>query len=298
MDKFVRNCPSCKSEIFYTSKNNRYSAEKKESKCKKCSTKETANRKDVKEKISKRMSGENNPGFGGKIWKGRKHSAESIEKIKKSKEKKNPYFQSMEFKEKMSEITAGEKNPMYGKSVYSIWTEKYGKEIADEKWNSFKEKISKKTSGEGNPMYGKVTPQGSGNGWSGWYKGWYFRSILELSYMVNIIERFNLKWETAEKSIFKIPYIDNRGMNRNYNADFIIEEKYMIEIKPNSLKYSKEVTKKREFAEKWCEKNNLKYKITNCKKLEDKKLYEMISSGEVIITEIYKNKFNIKYKNL
>ena len=34
-------------------------------------------------------------------------------------------------------------------------------------------------------MYGRFSPRGSGNGWSGWYKEWYFRSLLELSYMIN-----------------------------------------------------------------------------------------------------------------
>jgi hypothetical protein len=36
-------------------------------------------------------------------------------------------------------------------------------------------------------MYGKPSPQGSGNGWSGWYKGKYFRSIMELSFIVEYL---------------------------------------------------------------------------------------------------------------
>jgi len=47
-------------------------------------------------------------------------------------------------------------------------------------------------------MYGKPAPIGSGNGWSGWYKGWYFRSLLELSFMINVIERFKMSWQNAE----------------------------------------------------------------------------------------------------
>ena len=52
--------------------------------------------------------------------------------------------------------------------------------------------------GEKNAQYGKPAYGGSGNGWSGWYKEWYFRSIMELSFMINYIEKNNLKWKTAE----------------------------------------------------------------------------------------------------
>ena len=47
--------------------------------------------------------------------------------------------------------------------------------------------MSASMSGEQNPMFGKQTPTGAGNGWSGWYKDWYFRSLGELSYVVNVL---------------------------------------------------------------------------------------------------------------
>ena len=47
----------------------------------------------------------------------------------------------------------------------------------------------------------------------------------------------------------------------------------------------------------WCEKNNLKYKITNCRKLSDEELYNLISSGTVSLSKRYKDKFDQKYKN-
>lgn len=37
----------------------------------------------------------------------------------------------------------GEKNPMYNRSIYSVWKEKFGKEIADEKYAEWKSNISK-----------------------------------------------------------------------------------------------------------------------------------------------------------
>ena len=47
--------------------------------------------------------------------------------------------------------------------------------------------------GPDNPQYGKPANYDSGAGWSGWYKNWYFRSIYELSFMINYIEKNNLK---------------------------------------------------------------------------------------------------------
>lgn len=51
---------------------------------------------------------------------------------------------------------SGENNPMYGKSLYGVWVEKYGEEIAKLKKNEYANKHSKLNSGENNPMYGKT----------------------------------------------------------------------------------------------------------------------------------------------
>ena len=44
-----------------------------------------------------------------------------------------------------------------------------------EKSIKIRNKISLASSGENNHMFGKPSPQGSGNGWSGWYKSWFFK---------------------------------------------------------------------------------------------------------------------------
>lgn len=93
---------------------------------------------------------------------------------------------------------------MFGKTFYDIWVEKYGLEIANQKLIEFKNNRSKSSTGEKNPMFGKTSPTGSGNGWSGWYKDWYFRSINELSFMINVIERFKFTWVSGEKLKYKI----------------------------------------------------------------------------------------------
>lgn len=161
--------------------------------------------------------------------------------------------------------------PTKGKTLEEL----YGYEKAIQ----IKKNMSKATSGKNNPMYGKPSPQGSGNGWSGWYNEWFFRSLLELSYMINVIEKNNLEWKSGELKEYSIPYIlENK--ERTYHCDFIIENT-LKEIKPTSLLNSKIVLIKKEAAEKWCLNNGYSYKIesssdfSSLSKEEIKRLYDL-----------------------
>ena len=140
-------------------------------------------------------------------------------------------------------------------------------------------------------MYGRPSPKGSGNGWSGWYKGWYFRSLKELSYMVKVIERFNLDWKTAESKEFTIKYTDHNHVDRTYTADFIINNKYMVEIKPKKLWNSKLVKLKESSAVKFCGLNGLKYKLIDITKLSHKEILILWEEGLIKFIDRYENKF-------
>jgi hypothetical protein len=108
-----------------------------------------------------------------------------------------------------------------------------------EKALEMKAKMSIKTSGKNNPMYGKPSPKKTGNGLSGHYKGIYFRSIYELSYLYYLIIN-NINYELAEKKKFKIHYIMD-GKNRTYYPDFYLPDTdTLIEIKPKALLNTKE----------------------------------------------------------
>lgn len=106
-----------------------------------------------------------------------------------------------------------------------------------------------------------ASPFGTGTGWGGWYKGWFFRSIRELSFMIKIIERFNFKWESAESKKMQIKYIDYDDIEKNYYADFLLNDKFLIECKPKKLWTNKKVLLKKDAALSFCKKHNLKYKI-------------------------------------
>ena len=258
--KFTRKCPICQKEMSYTINSNCKQAEKKKTNCLSCGQKVYQNSDSgilQRQKISKnyketgKYAGENNPAYGVSKY--------------------------------------GKDNPMYGRSVYQSWIEKYGKEIADQKMDEYKKKQSINTSGKNNPMYGKPTPQGSGNGWSGWYKGWYFRSLHELSYMIGTIEKNNLKWESADTKNLRILYIDN-GKEKTYCADFLIEDKYLIEIKPKRLHRSQSVLAKAAAAEAFCKERGLQDELKDPEKLPMETIVELYNSDTIKLLPRYEAK--------
>tara|TARA_R110001592_G_scaffold345630_1_gene637637 strand:- start:1283 stop:2098 length:816 start_codon:yes stop_codon:yes gene_type:complete len=266
---YIRNCPSCSKELSYSKEVNKNKAESKGSICMSCSKKG-------------KNKGKDNPFYG------KSHSKESKDKIKANRKVQDmSYMQTDHYKD----THRGSNNAMYNKSVHSVWIEKYGKVEADKKLKEFKSKLSIHNSGSNNPMFGKPSPNGSGNGWCGWYKEWHFRSLLELSFMVNVVERFGFEWQCGERYC-KIPYIID-GKDRNYFPDLLLNGKYLIEIKPKNLMNSRINLIKQEFAIKYCEEHELKYKVMEPKRLTDIELKSLYENGNII----FSNKYELKYKN-
>lgn len=244
--KYVRNCPTCNKEILYTTKGGLTMANKRMSDCRKCASYKTGftDRYSTKGKNTG-----NDNGFYGK-----KHTEEAKKKIG---EQDRLHAQTTEFKQKMSSLNSGKKNPMHGRTVKDIWIEKYGPEEANTREAERKKKISKANSGKNNSMYGKPSPKGSGVGWKGWYKGYFFRSLRELCYII-YLEENNISWISGES--VSIEYKFN-GNDRTYKPDFIINNEIIVEIKPEKLHNTPNVLAKKYAAEKYCRKNHLKYQM-------------------------------------
>lgn len=160
-----------------------------------------------------------NNGFYGK-----KHTTETKSKIGKYARTEK---QKQQAREQLSLVS--NRRPFY-----DIWVEKYGKEEADKKLIEYKLKQSQLNSGENNSMYGKPAPMGSGNGWSGWYEGVFFRSILELSYLYFLLEK-GIKFESGEKKLHSVEY-EYVGKKRSYFPDYyLLETDEYVEVKPKKL---------------------------------------------------------------
>jgi len=272
MVQYKRNCPQCNKVLEYASKYGCSYALSKNSLCCSCTVKNL------------NWVGEKNPFYG------KKHSKATKEKISKNRDVS--FTQTDSYKKKMSALSSGSNNAMYGKTVYEVWVKKYGEIRANELMESFKEKQRKNSSGSNNPMYGKPTPQGAGNGWSGWYKNIFFRSLRELSYMIYLDES-DSNWESAER--IKIKYVNWDGKERTYSPDFLVNKKYLIEIKPIKLHKSKIVKLKKEAACKYCEENNLIYQLKDHALLSDREIALLRKSGVIKFTERYENLFVEKY---
>ena len=199
-EKVQSLCPTC-GAIRFTSKKN-----KPRPTCRKCMYK------------LRDQSGEKNPFYG------KQHSESAKSKIGK-------YVKTEAHKEQARQSLKVQGNT---KAPYEIWLKKYGQNGADKRMAEYKATMSQKTAGKNNPMYGKPSPVGSGNGWSGWYKEHYFRSILELSVLKKLLDD-QVAFENGELDKHAIQY-KFEGVERTYFCDFCLTDSAkFLEVKPKKL---------------------------------------------------------------
>ncbi len=260
-----RSCPTCNTEIYYSTVYTLQSAIKNNSNCSVCCL--TKHNIELGKLLHE----------GKRIapWKGYKHSNQTKNKLREKS--KDPKI-----------------NKMIGSSLPNLMIQKYGN-LAEIKISDWKSNIANALSGKNNPMYGKPSPIGSGNGWQGWYKQWRFRSLLELSFVVNIMERFNFKWKSAESIDYRISYIDYDGKDRTYVADFIVEDTWLVEVKPIAFHNSTLVKIKKDAADNFCKSNGLIYKIIDPGTISTEKIIKLYKTGLIKFDIKYTNMFNTKY---
>lgn len=140
------------------------------------------------------------------------------------------------------------------------WEDRFGEERAKIK----KEKCRRDCKfvpkfGKDNPQFGKPAHKLSGSGCKGYYNGIFFRSLLEASYIINVLYKNNIKFESGELKKYAIPYKFN-GRERNYFCDFITDNIF-IEIKPKALHFNLQNLAKWNAAKIWCEERGLKHMV-------------------------------------
>lgn len=280
--KYVRNCPSCSKDIWYTYEATYIHGKKHKINCKSCSSRISQNKPEQKQLLSSKLKGKKGTNVYD-VWV-RSYGEEIAREMWDKR--------YAEHSDKMK----GENNPMFGKNVYDVWTETYGKEKADNLQNQMIEKCRIASLGENNPMYGKPAPQGSGNGWKGWYKDIYFASLGELFYLKYLLDN-NIKFENGEKKKYKVEY---EFMNKklNYFLDFYLPESdEYIEIKPKKL-----VNSPKNIAKFTAAKNKLgdKFVVLNesdIQQIDLETMYKLYLEKEIIFMKKYEEKFLDYYQD-
>jgi hypothetical protein len=120
----------------------------------------------------------------------------------------------------------GNSNGRYGKKLVDLWNAKYDIEAVAEKVSALKNQLTIHGfhAGELNPMYGKAPPQNAGRSYKGWYKDIFFRSTLELSFLIKFEELWHRLPTSADSSKFRVKYVDSLGKCRTYIPDFVDED--------------------------------------------------------------------------
>ncbi len=273
-DRWVRNCPECNCEIEYKSGVYMRDSERRGKKCKSCGIKEYCKIRDY--------NGENNPFYG------KKHTEKTREKfVEIAKNRPDDYISEQGRKNQAESSKKRKYEPFF-----DIWLRKYGLEGANKRYIEYKEACSTSHSGEKNYWYGKKRPLGVGNGWKGWYNGQHFRSLLELSYIITVLEAENMDWKSAEDEGLVIKYKFD-GKNKTYRPDFIVDDEIIIECKPKSLQTTRLVLAKKEAAEKYCEENGMTYIMVDIPILPWEKIIELYDNHEVSFTHKYEEKLKV-----
>lgn len=232
----TRICESCKKTIYYKHRNSYYAAKKANSLCRKCAYLRESERCKIT----------------GGTFKG-KHHTEETKEILRQKNLNAKHFYTKEFSDSVKKGMNGNTG---GGDNYPIWVSKYG--IEEAKKRLLESSKKKGHSGKKNPMWGKPAPQGSGLGWKGWYNGFFFRSIRELVFLIELETQKRI-FVSAETSFFSIVYIDYDGSEKTYRPDFFVDNKYLYEIKPKRLWNTPKCVAKKNAALEYCKKQGFEY---------------------------------------
>lgn len=191
-------------------------------------------------------------------------------------------------KKQFSESKRGENNINYGGKYSKGFADRplcgtFESLYGDEKAAKLKSDMSKRRTGSGNPMYGKPAPIKSGNGISGRYHGIYFRSLLELSYMLHL-DSLKVSFISCESTKTKFQYsID--GQTFSYFPDFYLPETdEFVEVKPSQMLRNKVIVAKA----KSVQDAGCKFTFVTQKdmiKIKKDQLIALINAGQVIIDD-------------
>ena len=161
----------------------------------------------------------------------------------------------------------GSENGRFGLKLMDIWIENHGLAEANKKYNDWKSHLNKFKCGADNPQYGKSPFLNGGMSYKGWYKDIFFRSSLELLFIINYESTNNDLPLSADNKTYSIEYnIDNT--KRHYYPDFLsLSTNTIYEIK----------------SKQWLSKSTNQLKIKKAKEIYTEKNinYEVLTENDI-----------------
>ncbi len=173
------------------------------------------------------------------------------------------------------------------------WQYLHGEDEGLRLWNEYTSDISKRCIGKGNPMYNIPSPNGAGQGRKGWYKDFYFRSLRELCYLLDLDEK-KIPWKTAESNKYSIKYKNYDGTDRTYRPNFLVNGNTLVEIKPKRLQKSPLIMLKTAAAIEFCKDKDLTYEIIDFP-ISKEKIQLALDNNLIKFARDYKERF-LNYK--
>lgn len=288
---YFKQCPICKKNMYYTTNNSLNRAIANNSKCTSCNNKirkiEYKYKRNCpqcgKELLYSSDKGFNNANFNDTVCFG--CSAKNLYYNKTTTEffrncptcNKIIYYSSKRGRD-MGESLQNECKSCAAKTVYHNRV-KNGQPVLNFNGSKF---VSKST----------IPPKRGGRGWSGYFKGHHFRSLLELDYIIYLINN-NVKFISAENKQDAIKYYLPDNSEHRYYLDFyLIDSDQFVEIKPKDLMHIS-INKIKFKAAK--EKLGDKYIVITDEEIEKvdiQTLEKYCLNGDLIFDKAYIDKFN------
>ncbi len=196
----------------------------------------------------------------------------------------------------------GNNNGRYGKRLIDIMINNYGIDNGSKKYEIWKKNLNKFKSGVDNPQFGKTPFKNGGMSYKGWYNGLFFRSSIELLFLVDK----NEKMISGESFDFRISY-SIKDKEYHYYPDFYsLADNTIYEIKSRKwvdselnkikIKYASDEFKKRGISYIIICEDDIKlyYSYNNWDRVIYDFLYEMVINKSVELTDISLKKLKSK----
>lgn len=209
-------CENCSNTLTWISKYSRYNRFC----CQRCAV--------TSEEASQRTSKQ----FSGVII-----SPERIKRAKQTRSERGYYTNRASTVEKLSVQKRGDKNPQFGKKPWNFQLPREQNPMYGRK------RPGTGLSGELNPQYGKSPSPRAGRGINGRFGSLFFRSSLELMYLIYWHESGVLV-ESAETQQFRVDYIGPDQLPHTYSPDYVLDNTQVVELKPEKLHTNDTVLKK------------------------------------------------------